>query len=201
MKLLDLWKPLVMLSATAASTGALAADPQVDIRTNEGTIRLELYPAKAPKTVENFLQYVREGHYNGTVFHRVIDGFMVQGGGFDGSYRQKPTRSPIVNEAQQGAKAGLKNEVGTVAMARTSDPNSATAQFFINVGDNAFLNWGDARSDGNGYAVFGKVVSGLDVVMKIGKTPTGAGGPFPRDVPRQPVVIELVEPRSRQSCA
>jgi cyclophilin family peptidyl-prolyl cis-trans isomerase len=190
MKLLDLWKPLVVLSATAASTGALAADPQVDVRTNVGTIRLELYPSKAPKTVENFLQYVRDGHYNGTVFHRVIDGFMIQGGGFDGSYKQKQTRAPIANEAQQGVKAGLKNDIGTVAMARTSDPNSASAQFFINVGDNAFLNWGDARSDGSGYAVFAKVISGQDVVTKIAKTPTGSGGPFPRDVPRQPVVIE-----------
>jgi cyclophilin family peptidyl-prolyl cis-trans isomerase len=183
-------KPLVLLSATAASTGGLAADPQVDVKTNVGTIRLELYPAKAPKTVENFLQYVKDGHYNGTVFHRVIDGFMIQGGGFEGSYKQKPVRSPIANEAQTAVKGGLKNEIGTIAMARTSDPNSATAQFFINVGDNSFLNWGDPRSDGNGYAVFGKVVSGMDVVTKIAKTPTGAGGPFPRDVPKQPVVIE-----------
>jgi cyclophilin family peptidyl-prolyl cis-trans isomerase len=140
--------------------------------------------------VENFLQYVRDGHYNGTVFHRVIDGFMIQGGGFDGGFKQKKTRSPVANEAQAGVKGGLKNEPGSVAMARTADPNSATAQFFINVGDNSFLNWGDPRSDGNGYAVFGKVVSGMDVVAKIAKTPTGPGGPFPRDVPRSPVVIE-----------
>jgi peptidyl-prolyl cis-trans isomerase A (cyclophilin A)/peptidyl-prolyl cis-trans isomerase B (cyclophilin B) len=184
--------PLVLLSATAASAGALAAEPQVDIKTNQGTIRLELYPSKAPKTVENFLQYIKEGHYNGTVFHRVIDGFMIQGGGFEGNYKQKPTRAAIANEAQSGVKGGLKNDIGTVAMARTSDPNSATAQFFINVGDNSFLNWGDPRSDGNGYAVFGKVVSGMDVVTKIAKTPTGSGGPFPRDVPKQPVVIESV---------
>jgi len=160
------------------------------MRTSAGVIRLELYPAKAPKTVENFLQYVRDGHYNGTVFHRVIDGFMIQGGGFDASYRQKPTRSPVRNEAEQAVKAGLKNDVGTIAMARTSDPHSATAQFFINVNDNGFLNWGDPRGDGNGYAAFGKVISGLDVVMKIAKTQTGAGGPFPRDVPRNPIVIE-----------
>jgi cyclophilin family peptidyl-prolyl cis-trans isomerase len=190
MKLARLWKPLVVLSAAATSTAGLAADPQVDVRTNVGTIRLELYPGKAPKTVQNFLQYVKDGHYNGTVFHRVIDGFMVQGGGFDAAFKQKPTRKPVANEAEGAAKAGLKNDVGTVAMARTADPNSATAQFFINVGDNAFLNWGDPRSDGNGYAVFGKVVSGMDVVTKIAKTPTGPGGPFPRDVPRQPVVIE-----------
>jgi len=189
MKLLKLWKPLVILSA-AASTPAAAANPQVDVKTNVGTIRLELYPAKAPKTVANFLQYVRDGHYNGTIFHRVMDGFMIQGGGFDREYHQKPTRAPIPNEAEAGIKAGLKNDVGTVAMARTSDPNSATAQFFINVADNAFLNWGDPRGDGNGYAVFGKVVSGMDIVAKIAKTPTGRGGPFGSDVPREPIVIE-----------
>jgi peptidyl-prolyl cis-trans isomerase A (cyclophilin A)/peptidyl-prolyl cis-trans isomerase B (cyclophilin B) len=180
----------VLCAAAMVPAGALAADPQVDIRTSAGTIRIELYPAKAPKTVENFLQYVRDGQYNGTIFHRVIDGFMVQGGGFDKSFQQKRTRAPIVNEAQQAVKAGLKNEVGTLAMARTADPNSATAQFFINVADNAFLNWGDPRSDGHGYAVFGRVIDGMDVVTKIAKTPTGAGGPFPRDVPRPPVVIE-----------
>jgi peptidyl-prolyl cis-trans isomerase A (cyclophilin A)/peptidyl-prolyl cis-trans isomerase B (cyclophilin B) len=186
-------KRLFVLSAAAVvPAGALAADPQIDIRTTAGNIRVELYPAKAPKTVENFLKYAKDGHYNGTVFHRVIDGFMIQGGGFEASYKQKPTRSAIPNEAQAGVKAGLKNEVGTLAMARTADPNSATAQFFINVGDNAFLNWGDPKSDGNGYAVFGKVVDGLDVVMKIAKMPTGPGGPFQRDVPRQPVLIESV---------
>ena len=186
-------KRLFVLSAAAVvPAGALAADPQVDIRTNVGSIRVELYPAKAPKTVENFLKYVKDGHYNGTVFHRVIDGFMVQGGGFEASYKQKPTRAAITNEAQAGVKGGLKNEVGTLAMARTSDPNSATAQFFINVGENSFLNWGDPRSDGHGYAVFGKVVDGLDVVMKIAKSPTGPGGPFQRDVPRKAVLIEAV---------
>jgi peptidyl-prolyl cis-trans isomerase B (cyclophilin B) len=185
-------KHLFVLTAAAVAPGALAADPQVDVRTSAGTIRLELYPAKAPKTVENFLQYVRDGHYNGTVFHRVIDGFMIQGGGFGGDFKQKPTRAPVVNEAQGAVKAGLKNQIGTVAMARTPDPNSATAQFFINVGDNSFLDWGDPRGDGHGYAVFGKVVSGLDVVTKIAKTPTGPGGPFRSDVPRQPVVIESV---------
>ena len=186
------FKQLFILSAAAVvpAGGALAADPQVDVRTTAGTIRLELYPAKAPKTVENFLQYVRDGHYNGTVFHRVINGFMIQGGGFATNFKQKATRAPIVNEAQAAVKGGLKNEVGTIAMARTSDPNSATAQFFINVSDNSFLNWGDPRGDGNGYAVFGKVISGQDVVTKIAKTPTGPGGPFPSDVPRQPVVIE-----------
>jgi cyclophilin family peptidyl-prolyl cis-trans isomerase len=185
---------LFVLSAAAAvvPAGALGADPQVDLRTNLGTIRLELYPAAAPKTVENFLQYVKDGHYNGTVFHRVIDGFMIQGGGFDKDFHQKKTRAPIPNEAQSGVKAGLQNDTGTIAMARTADPNSASAQFFINVNDNGFLNWGNPRSDGNGYAVFGKVVSGLDVVNKIAKLPTGAGGPMPRDVPKQPVIIESV---------
>jgi peptidyl-prolyl cis-trans isomerase B (cyclophilin B) len=189
-RLSRLWQPLVILSAAAASPGALAADPQVDLKTSAGTIRLELYPARAPKTVENFLQYVKAGHYSGTVFHRVIPNFMIQGGGFEPSYRQKPVRAPIRNEAQPAAKAGLKNEVGTIAMARTADPDSATAQFFINVNDNTFLNWGDPRSDGHGYAVFGKVVSGMDVVTKIAKMPTGAGGPFRSDVPREAVVIE-----------
>src|SRR5256714_396311 len=184
---------LFALSAAAmVPAGALAAEPQVDLQTSLGTIRLELYPAKAPKTVENFLQYVKDGHYNGTVFHRVIDGFMIQGGGFDADFRQKKTRAAIANEAQGAVKGGLKNAPGSVAMARTADPNSATAQFFINVADNSFLNWGDPRSDGNGYAVFGKVISGMDVVTKIAKTPTGGGGPFPRDVPKPPVVIESV---------
>jgi len=184
-------KVLFMLCAAAmVPAGALAADPQVDIRTSAGTIRIELYPAKAPKTVENFLQYVRDGHYDGTIFHRVIDGFMVQGGGYDKAYQQKRTRAPVVNEAQAGVKGGLKNDLGTLAMARTADPNSATAQFFINVADNAFLNWGDPRGDGHGYAVFGKVIDGMDVVTKIAKMPTGAGGPFPRDVPHPAVLIE-----------
>jgi cyclophilin family peptidyl-prolyl cis-trans isomerase len=191
MNLLKLWKPLVILSAAAASPAA-AATPHVDVKTNLGTIRLELYPSKAPKTVANFLQYVREGHYSNTIFHRVIDGFMIQGGGFDSSYNQKPTRAPIPNEAQAGVKAGLKNDTGTIAMARTSNPNSATAQFFINLADNEFLNWGDPRGDGNGYAVFGKVVSGFDIVTKIAKTPTGRGGPFASDVPRDPIVIESI---------
>jgi peptidyl-prolyl cis-trans isomerase A (cyclophilin A)/peptidyl-prolyl cis-trans isomerase B (cyclophilin B) len=180
-------KALFILSLAAVPGGALAADPQVDIKTNVGTIRLELYPAKAPKTVENFLQYVKDGHYNGTIFHRVIDGFMIQGGGFEGSYKQKPTREPVQNEA----KSGLKNEAGTVAMARTPAPHSATAQFFINVNNNEFLN-AERAQDGWGYAVFGKVVSGMDVVTKIAKSPTGAAGPFRSDVPKQAVVIESV---------
>jgi cyclophilin family peptidyl-prolyl cis-trans isomerase len=183
MKLNEIWKPLVVLSVAAGSPGALAADPQVDLKTSLGTIRVELYPAKAPKTVANFLQYVKDGHYNGTIFHRVIDGFMIQGGGFDKSMKQKSTRAPIENEA----KNGLKNDVGTLAMARTSAPHSASSQFFINLKDNGFLNY--PGQDGWGYAVFGKVVSGMDVVMKIAKLPTGNAGPF-GDVPRDTVVIE-----------
>jgi len=185
MKLMHIWKPLVILSATAAGSGAMAADPQVDMKTNVGTIRLELYPAKAPKTVENFLQYAKDGHFNGTIFHRVIDNFMIQGGGFDKAYRQKPTRDSIQNEA----KNGLKNDLGTIAMARTSAPHSASSQFFINGKNNDFLNAANAQ-DGWGYTVFGKVVAGMDVVTKISKTPTGSGGPFPTDVPKTMVVIE-----------
>ena len=165
---------------------------KVKLTTNHGAITLELDAQKAPATVANFLEYVKSGHFDNTVFHRVIDGFMIQGGGFAANFKQKPTRSPVVNEAQGAVKGGLKNDAGTIAMARTSDPNSATAQFFINVADNSFLNWGDPRGDGNGYAVFGRVVSGQDVVTKIAKTATGPGGPFPSDVPRQPVVIEAV---------
>jgi peptidyl-prolyl cis-trans isomerase A (cyclophilin A)/peptidyl-prolyl cis-trans isomerase B (cyclophilin B) len=187
MKLMDIWKPLVILSATAAGSGALAAEPQVDLKTNLGTIRLELYPAKAPKTVENFLQYAKDGHFNGTIFHRVIDNFMIQGGGFDKGYKQKPTRDPIQNEA----KNGLKNDLGTIAMARTSAPHSASSQFFINGKNNDFLNAANAQ-DGWGYTVFGKVVSGMDVVTRISKSATGSGGPFPTDVPKEMVLIESI---------
>jgi peptidyl-prolyl cis-trans isomerase A (cyclophilin A) len=172
-----------ILSAAAVVPGALAADPQVDVRTSAGNIRVELYPAKAPKTVENFLQYVRDGHYNGTIFHRVIPGFMIQGGGMTPNMAQKPTRASIPIES----KNGLKNDVGTLAMARTSDPNSATAQFFINVGKNDFLNF--PGQDGHGYTVFGKVVEGMDVVNKIVGVPTGNQG-MHQNVPRTPVVIE-----------
>ena len=185
MKLNEFWRPLVVLSVAAGSPGALAADPQVDLKTSLGTIRVELYPAKAPKTVANFLQYVKDGHYNGVIFHRVIPNFMIQVGGFDKGMKERQTRAPIENEA----KNGLKNDLGTIAMARTNQPHSASAQFFINVKNNDFLNAAQAQ-DGWGYAVFGKVVSGLDVVMKIAKSPTGSGGPFPTDVPRQQVIVE-----------
>jgi len=153
------------------------------MKTSMGTITLELYADKAPKTVENFLQYTKDGFYNGTVFHRVIDGFMIQGGGFEKDMKEKPTRPPIQNEA----KNGLKNEAGTLAMARTSDPHSASAQFFINLKNNAFLDY--PSRDGWGYAVFGKVTQGFDVVEKIAKVETGNAGSY-QNVPVQPVVIE-----------
>jgi cyclophilin family peptidyl-prolyl cis-trans isomerase len=173
----------------AAGTQAQAANPQVDFDTTAGKIRIELDPAAAPKTVENFLAYVKAKHYDGTQFHRVIPGFMIQGGGFTTDFRQKPTRPPIANEAEQSSKAGLTNVPGTIAMARTGDPNSATAQFFINVNDNKSLNFREATPQGYGYVVFGKVVDGMDVVKKIAATPTGGGGPFARDVPVERVVI------------
>lgn len=202
----------------AACTGALAAEaPKVKFSTTAGDFVVEVYPDKAPRTVENFLQYVRDKHYDGTIFHRVINNFMVQGGGFDTKYAQKPTRAPVAHEGRQAlAKGGPKNVVGTLAMARTNDPNSASSQFFINVKDNAFLDPvaippGDpvpkfeyqgrtyenvprsqleGASQLYGYTVFGKVVSGMDVIEKIKAMPTGAGGPFPSDVPKTPVVIQ-----------
>jgi len=167
-----------------------AAKPQVALDTTAGTITLELYPDAAPKTVENFLRYVKDGHYSGTQFHRVIKGFMIQGGGFDANFWQKPTRAPIPIEAQQSAAAGLSNVPGTVAMARTGDPNSATSQFFINVGDNKRLDFRSPDAQGYGYTVFGKVVSGMDVVNKIANAPTAAGGRFPTDVPVERVIIK-----------
>ncbi|WP_295373494.1 peptidylprolyl isomerase [uncultured Pseudacidovorax sp.] len=175
---------LALAAAATVPTAAWsqAAAPRVKLATSAGDIVLQLDAAKAPKTVANFLQYVQEKHYDGTVFHRVIDGFMIQGGGFTPDLRQKPTRAPIALEADNG----LKNDRGTIAMARTSDPNSATAQFFINVKNNDMLN--APNPDGHGYAVFGKVVSGMDVVDKIRAVPTGAQGPM-RDVPVEPVII------------
>ena len=175
----------VALALAVVALPALAADPRVELKTNRGTIVLELYPDKAPKTVANFLQYVKEGQYTGTVFHRVIDGFMIQGGGFDKDLRQKPTRAPVENEAANG----LKNDVGTIAMARTPDPHSASAQFFINLKNNDFLNFREPTPQGYGYTVFGKVVAGMDVVEKIAKLPTGNAGPH-QNVPRDPVIIE-----------
>jgi peptidyl-prolyl cis-trans isomerase B (cyclophilin B) len=160
----------------------------VILHTSMGDIKLALDADKAPATVENFLQYVRDGHYDNTVFHRVIDGFMIQGGGFEPGMKQKPTRKPVANEATNG----LKNAKYTVAMARTSDPHSATAQFFINVGDNAFLDFKGPSAQGWGYCVFGRVVEGTDVVDRIRAVPTGTSG-FHQDVPREDVVINKAE--------
>jgi peptidyl-prolyl cis-trans isomerase A (cyclophilin A)/peptidyl-prolyl cis-trans isomerase B (cyclophilin B) len=172
--------------ALLASAAAFAANPQVEIKTTLGTIVLELDAAKAPATVENFLQYVKDRHYDGTIFHRVIPGFMIQGGGFDADFKQKPTRKPVKNEADNG----LKNDTGTIAMARTPDPHSATAQFFINVADNVPLNFRFPTAEGYGYTVFGKVIKGMDVVQRIEKVPTGSGPPPHQNVPLKPVVIE-----------
>ena len=177
-------------SAAIAFAGpAFAANPQVEFETTAGNIRVELFPDAAPKTVANFLDYVKAKHYDGTQFHRVIAGFMIQGGGFTSDFQQKPTKPPVPIEAEMSSKAGMLNVPGTLSMARTSDPNSATAQFFINVNDNKFLNFRSPDPAGYGYTVFGKVVSGMDVVDKIAKAPTGAGGPFPKDVPQQKVMI------------
>lgn len=175
---------LLLLSPVAA-----LAHPRVELDTTEGTIVLELYENQAPVTVANFLQYVKSGFYDGTIFHRVIPGFMIQGGGFTESLHQKPTRKPIENEADNG----LENERGTIAMARTSVPNSATSQFFINLVNNSNLNYRDDSRAGAGYAVFGKVIKGMDVVDRIAQVPTGTtalqGYPA-RNVPKTPVVIE-----------
>jgi len=160
----------------------------VKLHTSLGTITLELFPEQAPESVKNFLAYVDAGHYDNTVFHRVIDGFMIQGGGFEPGMKQKSTREPILNEANNG----LKNDRGTVAMARTSAPHSATAQFFINVADNDFLNFRSADGNGWGYCVFARVAEGMDVVDKIRKVATGNRG-FHQDVPRDDVIIERAE--------
>ena len=176
------------LSALHAGNAFAQAAPKVKFATTEGDFVVEVYPGVAPKTVENFLQYVKDKQYDGTIFHRVIGSFMVQGGGFDTAYAQKPTRPPVAHEGLAAlAKGGPKNVEGTLAMARTNDPNSASAQFFINVKDNDFLN---PTASNPGYTVFGKVVQGMDIVNKIKFVPTGAGGPFPSDVPKTQVVIK-----------
>lgn len=178
---------MVLLSVLMVGSTVAAVLPQVEIRTNLGVITVELQADRAPGSVKNFLAYVKSGHYDGTVFHRVIDGFMIQGGGFDLSLSQKKTNAPIRNEANNG----LRNVRYTLAMARTSDPHSATAQFFINVGDNAFLDHRSQTPSGWGYAVFGRVVSGQAVVDKIARVPTGSAGDM-QDVPVDPVMIESV---------
>lgn len=174
----------LLASAGVQAQGKAASNPVVLLSTSAGDIQIQLDAEKAPKTVANFLEYVKADHYSNTVFHRVIPTFMIQGGGFSADMKEKPTKKPIPLES----KNGLKNERGTIAMARTSDPNSATAQFFINVADNAFLDQPNAR-DGNGYAVFGKVISGMDVVDKIKAVATGTRGPH-QNVPVEPVVIK-----------
>ena len=170
----------------AAASGAIAANPQVEIKTSMGSMTVELYENKAPKTVKNFLDYVNANFYNGTIFHRVIPGFMIQGGGFTKDMNQKPTRPSIEHE---GAACGT-NEVGTLAMARTGDPHSATSQFFINVVDNARLNY-TLPPNGWGYCAFGKVTQGMDVAQKIVAVPTTSSGGH-QNVPKDPVVIESV---------
>jgi peptidyl-prolyl cis-trans isomerase A (cyclophilin A) len=180
--------PLIsaLLFSLAVPEGASAqANPQVLIKTSKGEIVVELYPAKAPVTVDNFLKYVDDKHYDGTVFHRVIGNFMIQGGGFGPDMKQKATRAPIKLEAQNG----LKNDTGWLAMARTSVPDSATSQFFINVVDNAMLN--HPQPDGHGYAVFGKVVKGMDTVEAIKSVKTGSSG-MHRDVPAEQVLIQSI---------
>ncbi len=174
---------LCLLPAVALAAGE--GKPRVRMETNKGVIVVELDPAKAPKSVANFLRYTREKYYDGLIFHRVIKGFMIQGGGVTIDYREKPKHEPIANEAGNG----LKNLRGTLAMARTGEVNSATGQFFINHKDNAFLDHRDNSAEGFGYCVFGKVVEGMDVVDAIANIPTGAGGPFPKDVPKEPVMI------------
>ena len=221
MNSLSKWRLAPALSgfiATFFIANLVLADeaPKVRFTTSAGDFVVEVYPDKAPKTVENFLQYVRDKHYDGTIFHRVIDNFMVQGGGFDVKFVERKSRPPVAHEGREAlGRGGPKNVLGTLAMARTNDPNSATAQFFINVRDNAFLDPtlippGDpvpkfeyqGRVYENtpranlvnapqlfGYTVFGRVVSGMDVVNKIKISPTGAGGPFPSDVPKTAILI------------
>lgn len=186
--------PATILSPNASTTNQqdqpMTASDIVNITmtTTFGDIKLELYADKAPLTVANFVAYADEGFYNDTIFHRVIDGFMIQGGGFTSDFKQKPTKDHLKNEADNG----LTNDIGTIAMARTPDPHSATAQFFINISDNDFLNFRSADANGYGYAVFGKVVEGMDVVDKIKAVATGAGGPMPTDVPQETVFIEAM---------
>ena len=207
-----------VFATTLCTTTAFAqAAPKVKFATSEGDFVVEVYPDKAPKTVANFLQYVKDKHYDGLIFHRVISNFMVQGGGFDTAYAQRPTRTPVAHEGQEAlSKGGPRNVEGTLAMARTNDPNSASSQFFINVKDNAFLDptvippgdpvpkfeYGGRVYENTpraqllgaaqlfGYTVFGKVTSGMDVVNKMKASPTGAGGPFPTDVPKTPIIIK-----------
>lgn len=180
-----------------ANSNVFAASPKVRMETTQGTVIIELHPDEAPVTVENFLRYVNAGKYDGTIFHRVIKGFMNQGGGFTPDLKKVDTFAPINNEADNG----LKNKRGSIAMARTNDPNSATNQFFVNTVDNAFLDHKGRTPGGWGYCVFANVVDGMDVMDRIAGLPTGARAPFPKDVPKTDVVIEkitVVEPAKKQ---
>ena len=183
-------KPAAAKKTTAKSAHKKQNNKNINLlmKTNIGEIKLELYPDKAPVTVENFVSYVKDNFFNGLIFHRVINGFMIQGGGFDENLRQKETKAPIKIESDNG----LKNDRGTIAMARTNDPNSATSQFFINLVDNNFLNFRSPDVTGYGYAVFGKVTDGMDVVDKIATVPTGSFG-YMQDVPKYLIQIESVE--------
>lgn len=178
---------LSLLGGTIGRAEAAGKNPVVLMSTTMGDIKIELYPDKAPKTVANFLTYVKEKHYDGTIFHRVIPGFMIQGGGMDKDMKELETHAPVQNEADNG----LKNTVGSIAMARTNDPHSATAQFFINVKDNTFLDHRSKTASGWGYAVFGKVIDGMDVVKKIENVQTTTRPPH-QNVPREPVIIKSV---------
>lgn len=166
---------------------AFATNPQVELKTSQGNVVIELFPEAAPATVDNFLQYVKSGFYDGLIFHRVINGFMIQGGGFDPQMNQKTTRAPVKNEAKQAIEKGVRNAPGSIAMARTNDPHSATAQFFINLVDNRMLDY--PSRDGYGYTAFGKVVKGMEVVNNIATVRTGNAG-MHQDVPMTPVVIQ-----------
>nr|HIL74225.1 peptidyl-prolyl cis-trans isomerase [Rhodospirillales bacterium] len=177
--------PFVTIFAVIGNLQA-TGKPKVHFKTTMGDFTVELEPDKAPQTVANFLQYVREGHYDGLIFHRVIKAFMVQGGGFDKNYNKTATREPIENEADKG----IPNERGTIAMARTNDPHSATNQFFINVKFNGFLNHRSKSQQGWGYTAFGRVIDGMNIVGRISMMKTGSGGPFPSDVPVEQVIIE-----------
>ena len=172
----------------AANSSVFASNPKVRMETTKGTVIIELYPDKAPKTVENFLRYVNDGKYDSTIFHRVIKRFMNQGGGFTPDFKKVDTFDPIKNEADNG----LKNKLGTIAMARTGDPHSATNQFFINTADNAFLDHTSQTPRGWGYCVFGTVIDGMDVMNRISKVQTGANGPFQQDVPMEEILIQKV---------
>ena len=179
---------LYLLGLLLACTASIHAAPSVEFQTSQGNFTVELYPEKAPKTVANFLQYVKDGFYENTIFHRVINRFMIQGGGFERDLTEKNTRAPIVNESNNG----LLNETGTIAMARTADPDSATAQFFVNLADNQFLNYTSPDPEQIGYCVFGKVTSGFEVVQKIGLSPTTSMGRN-ADVPVRPIIIKSVK--------